>query len=288
MEGAAERMSYYRIYHYPFGTQYKHVYFKGGRPTGPAEAAEREDREEADRLEESLCRSRRLLRDYVLCNKWDLFCTFTFDMAKVNRYDYKECSAVLRKFFNNYRNRYSSDFRYIVIPEFHKDGAIHFHGFVRGIRPDDLYVPEMIQKRVGGQLVDIPNTRQYVRWKNYSYGNFDCSAIRSIEAAAHYAVKYITKNLMALPKGLKVVLHSANLQKPELILDMDDLPCFKDKPDFVGDYCVFKFTYELYGILPDYWNESCSEVRRPDAELDEYPFEAFTGEQLKIRVGPFR
>lgn len=275
-------MSYYRIYHYPYGAQYKHVYFKGGRPTGHVGTPEKEDREQASRMEESLCRSRRLLRDYVLCNKWDLFCTFTFDMAKVDRYDYKECSSVLRKFFNNYKSRYSPNFRYIVIPEFHKDGAIHFHGFVRGIRPDDLYIPKYIQKREDGQLLTVPNTKKYVRWRNYGYGNFDCSAIRNIEAAARYAVKYITKDLASLPTGVKVVLHSLNLCKPELVFDEDDIPCFKDKPDFVGDYCVLRYTDDLYGILDPFWSESCSEVRHPDELEDDYPFEILTGEQLKL------
>ena len=74
--------------------------------------------------------------------------------------------------FNNYRNRYSPDFRYIVIPEFHKNGAVHFHGMVRGIRLQDFEIPPTVMKRniLTDKLEMVPNTKGYVRWKNYNLG----------------------------------------------------------------------------------------------------------------------
>lgn len=278
-------MSYYRIYSYPFAEcQYKHLYFYGCR--GGGKAGEKQKREEAAvdiRLAESLARTRRIVRDLILCNPFDMFCTFTFDMSKVDRYDYKACSAALRKFFNNYRSRRSPDFRYIIIPEFHKDGAIHFHGLLRGINPDDLFVPDEILKREGEELKLVPNTKQYVRWKSYKLGYFDCSAIKNVAACATYIAKYITKDLAALPGGLRLVLHSENLHKPELIFDCDDIPRLFD-PDYVGEFCAIKYTNELYDLVSEWYNVCCSDLSDPidDPEDPAQIFIPITGEQLKL------
>lgn len=201
-------MSYYRIYRYPYkALGFKHIYFKRDRYWGRPERHKegREEKTEELRFDSNLCRARSTVRNLILCNRFDYFCTFTFSGEKIDRYNFKACKKRLSDLFKNYKNRYAPDFKYLVIPEFHKDGGVHFHGMVNGIRPGDFSVPDMIYKRnkKTDALTLVPNTKKYVDWQYYSQklGFFSCSAVRDVEACANYVTKYITKDLEDLPAG---------------------------------------------------------------------------------------
>lgn len=168
------------------------------------------------RLEESLIRTKRKLFECAACNDFTHFCTFTF---ADNRYDYQECKRKLTKFFNNYKNRKSSDFIYCVVPEQHKDGAFHFHGFVGGVA--DFTVPDTIKKRMpDGSYADVPNTPGYLSWPSYNLGWFNASPLRDHYATAKYVSKYITKEIIeqsdAFPVGCQLLLHSQGLTVPDV------------------------------------------------------------------------
>ena len=77
----------------------------------------------------SVSRTRRTVRDIVLCNDFEWFVTFTFDPNKVDRYNYNRCLSVMSIWLHK-RKSFDKDFSYLVIPEFHKDGAIHFHALL--------------------------------------------------------------------------------------------------------------------------------------------------------------
>lgn len=67
------------------------------------------------------------LRDLALCNDFQCFVTLTLDQAKIDRYD---PGIIIRKMSTWCDNKVRRDgLRYILVPEHHKDGAIHFHGF---------------------------------------------------------------------------------------------------------------------------------------------------------------
>ncbi len=264
-------MSYYRVYRYPLAGQraYKHIYFYGKRPfaEGGREQQEKDVCKlnadairEVARMQESLSRTKRTVRDLILCNKFDYFCTFTFDKGRVDRTNFGECRKKLTKLFDNYKQRFSPAFRYVVLPEFHADGAIHFHGVVRGIRPEDFTVPEMIPKRVDGVLTMVPNTPGYVDWGYYSsrLGWFSCSAIKNQEYCALYISKYVTKDLVQLPKGARAVMSSAGLSRPELIHDEDYAPQ-RFKRAFKGEYCEVSYMTEdetiARGVIAPWWSD---------------------------------
>ena len=79
-----------------------------------------------DYLNESLLRSKRTILDYALNNNFNFFCTFTFDDTKINRSNFNACKNKILKAFDNFKNRYDNEFRYVLIPELHKNGiAIH-------------------------------------------------------------------------------------------------------------------------------------------------------------------
>jgi hypothetical protein len=151
----------------------------------------------------------------------------------------KSC-AIQEALFKNYKARYAPDFRYVLVPEFHKDGGFQFHGMVRGIRPEDFTVPRMIfqRDRRTGKLRLVPNTKRYVAWAYYSkkLGFFSCSRVKHYEKCARYVSKYITKDLVNMALGQRVFMASTGLERPELVFDCDDIPRMFDNPDFQNDF----------------------------------------------------
>lgn len=297
-------MSFYRVYHYRNRSkEFRHIYFTRERNFARedtasinveailAKLAEKEKPEDEKGLE-NLSRARRTIRDYILCNHFDYFCTFTFNSAVVDRYDFKACKKKITKLFNHYKDRCSPDFRYIIVPEFHKDGAVHFHGMVRGIRPQDFVVPKMIYKRnrISGELYTVPNTRGYVDWPYYSQklGFFSCSRVKNYEKCAVYVSKYITKDLISMELGQRVFMASQHLQKPELVFDEDNIP-LTDTPDFTNEFVWIKDTSDNYGLLPDWFGECCSDLsdepEQPETlkERDIF-YPRLTGKQLELKM----
>lgn len=86
----------------------------------------------AQRVAESLERARRRARskvaDYARANKFDYFVTLTLDAAVLDRYSIDAAVKRLRTFLDNGVRR--QGLKYILVPELHKDGAVHFHGLM--------------------------------------------------------------------------------------------------------------------------------------------------------------
>lgn len=77
---------------------------------------------------DSVKRAKEKIFDIALCNDWNYFITLTLDCEKVDRYNKADINKKLKKWLNNQVNR--KDLHYLIIPEYHKDGAIHFHGLI--------------------------------------------------------------------------------------------------------------------------------------------------------------
>lgn len=80
--------------------------------------------------DDNVKRAKGRIFDIAMCNQFDYFVTWTLDADKINRYDADEISRRLKKFLDNKVQRNNA--RYLVIPEHHKDGAIHMHGLLFG------------------------------------------------------------------------------------------------------------------------------------------------------------
>lgn len=78
-------------------------------------------------LDRSRRRAAARLKDYALCTPFRYFVTLTFSPEKVNRYDLKGILTKIRSWLDNRVRR--NGLAYILVPELHKDGAVHFHGF---------------------------------------------------------------------------------------------------------------------------------------------------------------
>lgn len=78
-------------------------------------------------MQRSMRRARAKVRRLALANDFRWFATLTLSPDKVNRYDAGEVVRKLSQWCNNQVKR--RGLKYILVPERHKDGALHFHGF---------------------------------------------------------------------------------------------------------------------------------------------------------------
>lgn len=136
-----------------------------------------------EKLSNNLSRAKNTVREYALCNPWDYWCTFTIDPQKYDRHNLDAFMRDFAKFLNNY-NSYNCPqeykVKYLLVPEQHKDGAWHLHGFIKGIKPSDLYV----------------NQYGYLTWKQYEqkFGFISMDKIKDLDKASSYILKYMTKD----------------------------------------------------------------------------------------------
>jgi hypothetical protein len=141
----------------------------------------------------SLHRSKDNFYAYVLCNKWKYFVTLTFDPKKLDRHN-KDKVKKAYKIFRQQLQRINENVKIIVVPEGHKDGAIHFHGFIGDIDLSPylgiLYGKNCIPKKskCGEQLYNL---------SLFKYG-FNTVAILPDDydelRIANYCISYVTKS----------------------------------------------------------------------------------------------
>lgn len=77
--------------------------------------------------ERAMRRARAQVRDLALCTPFRYFVTLTLDQTKVDRYDMAVITKKLNNWLDNQVRR--KGLAYVLVPERHQDGAIHFHGF---------------------------------------------------------------------------------------------------------------------------------------------------------------
>lgn len=135
-----------------------------------------------DKLDNNLSRAKQTVKEYALCNPWDYWCTFTIDAQKYDRYNLDTFKKEFKEFLHNYNRRCpdESKVRYLLVPEQHKDGAWHLHGFIKGIKSEDIYT----------------NKHGYLTWKQYEkkFGYISMDIIKDMDRAASYILKYMTKD----------------------------------------------------------------------------------------------
>ena len=135
----------------------------------------------ADNVLRSQRRARLRLKELATCNDFSYFVTLTLDKEKIDRYDF---SVILKKLKNWLDNRVRRcGLCYILVPERHKDGAIHFHGFFN----DSLPVVDSGHTDKHGHVVyNLPG---------WSFGfSTAISLYGDYLAAVGYVCKYIAKD----------------------------------------------------------------------------------------------
>lgn len=98
-----------------------------GQEKPQGKVREKGKKAEGEDLLRSMRRARAKVRRLALANEFKWFVTLTLDQAKVDRYDPDAIMRKVNKWLGNMVARHG--LKYILVPERHKDGAFHFHGF---------------------------------------------------------------------------------------------------------------------------------------------------------------
>lgn len=170
----------------------------------------------------SLNRTKTLVKDLILCNDFEYFCTFTFNPNKIDRYNFVSCRRAMRTWIHHQKDRSSlrgKDFKYLVVPEQHKDGAWHFHALISG------YVGSL--KDSG---IRTKSLRSIYNITSFRLGFTTAVKIDSKEGVSNYVSKYITKDFIHQFNQRRFFC-SRNLIKPKRELNSDKfrntLPIFR-------------------------------------------------------------
>lgn len=197
------------------------------------------------KLENNLSRAKSKVRELVLCNNFEYFVTLTLSPNKIERTDLKKAITKLNRIISDMNKTRSDRVRYVLIPEKHKSGAWHFHGFVHGLIETDLRI----------------NANGYKEWLQYAdkLGYTNLTPLQNKDKAASYCLKYITKDLArsVQKRGAHVYYASKGLKKAEVIYrgmgvyegawDYEQ----KDGYCFVADYCRKEVRENFYTMIEE-------------------------------------
>lgn len=175
-------------------------------------------------------RAKNAIFDISACNDWQYFVTLTLDASKVDRYDAKQIVRPVTKWFDNMVQR--KGLKYLIVPERHKDGAIHFHGLIAGdgLRLSDsgtVKVPGRKKpiKRKTAKQYKIPESdwKTVYNWDDFKLGYSTALAVYGERSTlAKYMTKYITKDLSKIfGKSYFAGGHGLQRKPKSVALDLD-------------------------------------------------------------------
>lgn len=196
------------------------------RQTYPAETPETPetpDPEAEDAIpscgpERAMRRARAAVRDIARANRFAYFVTLTLDAAKVDRYDMAAITKKLNNWLDNRVRR--NGLAYVLVPERHKDGAIHFHGFFNDALP---VVDSGHKDRAGHRVYNLPAWPLGFSTAIELYGDY--------QSAVAYVCKYIGKQ--GEKPGGRWYYSGGDLKRPEVYL------CDADPAEMPGQGYTF-------------------------------------------------
>lgn len=131
--------------------------------------------------DDSVRRAMTKVYDISRLNQFTHFITWTLDPKHINRYNAEEVSKKLKSFLRNKAHR--NNLKYLIIPELHKDNAIHMHGLISG---NLTFIDSLKTTKSGQRIYNMP------QWTlGYS------TAIEldgNVQAISRYITKYISKD----------------------------------------------------------------------------------------------
>ena len=232
-------MQYYDLKIYQYGNQYKILYFPkrvneySDRPYLHSEYDRDKQAMIGDRFACNVSRSRNAVLGLGLCNPWEYFITATLDKRKYDRFNLSAWRSDFSQWIRNQRRLHGYDFKYVLIPEQHADGAWHMHGLVSGVPWNDL---EKFKYKVHPLDLVLGGYRYYpAMTEKFGFNSF--GKVKSQAAASRYVLKYIAKGLgeSDIDRGTHLYYASQKLNRPECIIEGQSTS-FLGTPDFQNDY----------------------------------------------------
>lgn len=192
---------------------------------------------------QSINRAKTTISDLISSNAWDYFGTLTIEEKNaaelgINPKDVNEVAQYLMKFINNQNRKQGNKIKYVIIPEYQKNGNVHFHGVFNGIRQKDLVKAlnnqEFKKDKDGSYKLDdngnlIPNElylkplkrkgNQVFNYEPYKLGFTDFEQIRNRERVGKYCTKYLHKELLKRCEefGAHLYYCSQGLERPKVL-----------------------------------------------------------------------
>lgn len=164
----------------------------------------------------SLKRTKSNIFDYIACNDFDLFITFSF---ATDRYDIDSCQKRMMTWLDNqqkiHKRKGYEKFKYVLVMEYHKDGALHFHGLFKDYRGK-----LEISRNPHTGLPVIQKGKRVYNLRSFTHGFTNVTRIVNQEATGRYVTKYVTKDLVALA-GRKRYWASRGLNIPPKLYNED-------------------------------------------------------------------
>lgn len=173
-------------------------------------------------------------------NKFEYFITLTFDKKELKNgiYSHENAICALSKWLNNQKHQ-NKDMYYLIVPEFHQSGQLHFHGLVGN-------VPKWNFKQATNAKTGKPikeNGIQIYNLLNYKLGYTTLSVIQDKEKVSNYIAKYATKELINL-KFKKRYWYSRNLSLPII-----DLIYLEETDSILDEYEFSKHLPTFYKVI---------------------------------------
>lgn len=215
MKLAAEVLHNTRIKKYPNGKVHITVFSKDVYTQDGYELLEDKPKEERDKKEynlddpraDNLRRAKGKIFDIALSNEWRYMLTLTLDKDKIDRFDPKVVIKPFTKWLNNMVHR--KGLKYIIVPELHEDGAIHFHGLINDVldlvdsgtvKVPDYNKPIKLETAISrGYDLSSSDVRTVYNVKNYHLGFSTAVKIdNNVEAVSKYMTKYTCKNFQKI------------------------------------------------------------------------------------------
>lgn len=184
-----------KIYEYPDGSydligSTKPIFGAGGwensgtesdKPKPKKKAAQRKQTPDPEDVERARRRARACVRRLALANDFRWFVTLTIDPKKIDSFDPVAVVKRMSQWTSNQVKR--RGLCYVLVPEYHKSGRIHFHGFFNDCLKA---VDSGHTDKAGHKIYNLPGWDYGFTTAIELYGNY--------HSAVAYVCKYIGKD----------------------------------------------------------------------------------------------
>lgn len=189
-------------------------------------------------------RAKRQVIEYTMNNVFNWFVTITFDKNKIDRYNVELLEKKVRQWLDNIRINYGNRAKYILVPEYHKDGAVHYHALLNMENDKLIY------------LYNHDQWKKPVYKDRLLFNKFGRNQWIPIESYTEPVGLYISKYITKLPEMMNKQYYFASqgLNKSER-LQYDDkiIDHLQDRIPTAQTHfaTIYRFSYEEYEKMFD-------------------------------------
>lgn len=185
----------------------------------------------SDRVrQDSFKRSKNAIFEIASANEWKYMVTFTVDKDKCDRYDREAVKKAFSGWLYDMSKR--KGLKALIIPEYHKDKAIHFHGLINDslemehsgtykIEGEKKPVKESTLRR-RGLTPRAENVKDVFNVKGYKLGFSTAVPLDgNVTRVSYYMTKYCTKDLEKIFGSYYFCVGKVKRHLPYCICNMD-------------------------------------------------------------------